>query len=223
LEETDDVTMSARTAGNEEAFLPLEERALVADPRNPREDTMILSFFPTAEGYYDYENFRYIYQYKDHLGNVRVSFVKNSAGDLQVMDTNDYYPFGLSFMKPIRGISVFDPMAIPYNYKYNGKELQETGMYDYGARFYMPDIGRWGVVDPLAHKMPFASPYNYCLNNPINMIDPDGRIPYQLQLGGLHHLVLLGLAFTVMVVDILQEMFLQEFTKKLILIQIKLR
>ncbi|WP_317047550.1 hypothetical protein [Chryseobacterium oncorhynchi] len=28
------------------------------------------------------------------------------------------------------------------NYKYNGKELQETGMYDYGARMYMADLGR---------------------------------------------------------------------------------
>ncbi|MDN3693297.1 RHS repeat-associated core domain-containing protein [Chryseobacterium tructae] len=39
---------------------------------------------------------------------------------------------------------------VTYQYKYNGKELQKTSMYDYGARMYMPDLGRWGVVDPLA-------------------------------------------------------------------------
>ncbi|RRQ46713.1 hypothetical protein [Chryseobacterium sp. SC28] len=102
LEEPDDETMSASKAGEEEAFSWDEDReiALVDTGNPPLEDNIILSFFPTAEGYYDYENFRYIYQYKDHLGNVRVSYVKNSAGALEIKDRNDYYPFGMSFLKP---------------------------------------------------------------------------------------------------------------------------
>ncbi|WP_081874014.1 RHS repeat domain-containing protein [Chryseobacterium sp. JM1] len=130
----------------------------------------VLQFVPTSEGYFDFIKNKYIYNYADHLGNTRVSYMKGSSG-IEVIAENNYYPFGLQH----EGYNIVG--ANPqYQYKYNGKELQtESGMYDYGARFYMADLGRWGVVDPLAEKMRRYSPYNYAFNNPIRFIDPDGR------------------------------------------------
>ncbi|MEY8760865.1 DUF6443 domain-containing protein [Chryseobacterium tongliaoense] len=131
-----------------------------------------LQFFPTAEGFYDYQKNQYIYQYKDHLGNTRVSFARNSAGALEIVDSNDYYPFGMNHLKT--GSAYFAQSSYK-NYKYNGKELQETGMYDYGARLYMADVGRWGVIDEKAEKYVQFSAYNYAANDPIRFIDPDGK------------------------------------------------
>ena len=105
------------------------------------------------------------YFLKDHLGNVHVVVSKG----LSITQITDYYPFGMEI--PIVGIS-------DNQIKYNSKERQaECGLewYDYGARFYDPQLGRWHVVDPLAEKYFDWSPYNYVGDNPIKRIDTDGK------------------------------------------------
>ncbi|WP_245365479.1 DUF6443 domain-containing protein [Chryseobacterium scophthalmum] len=175
---------------------------VVIDPNEVA--VMKLRIIPTSEGYFDVLTNQYIYNYTDHLGNVRLSYSDtNKDGFIQprqylvsqcsgnwnppfefpictdywkpgeIVEVNNYYPFGL-----MHNYTATTQNA--YQYKYNGKELQETGMYDYGARFYMPDIGRWGVVDPMAEDMRRHSPYNYAFNNPINFVDPDGMKPGQI-------------------------------------------
>ncbi|WP_330747703.1 RHS repeat domain-containing protein [Chryseobacterium sp. CP-77] len=98
-----------------------------------------------------------------------------------MIDTNNYYPFGLNHISGSFSTSGFGSF---YSYKYNGKELQENGMYDYGARMYMPDLGRWGTTDPLAEAFRRFSPYHYGADNPVMFVDPDGmrNKPYE---GGL--------------------------------------
>ena len=132
-----------------------------------------LDFVATAEGFYSFTENRYIYQYRDHLGNSRVSFAKNNVGAPEIIDTNNYYPFGLNHTGG-NGINT-SKIGSFYSYKYNGKELQETGMFDYGWRQYMPDLGRWNGMDQLSEKYRSTSPYAYVANNPVLLIDPDGR------------------------------------------------
>ncbi|WP_407500810.1 RHS repeat-associated core domain-containing protein, partial [Elizabethkingia anophelis] len=130
----------------------------------------VLQFVPTSEGYYDVVKNKYIYNYTDHLGNVRLSYTKGASGGAEIIEENNYYPFGLKH----QGYNSTSLANNAYQYKYNGKELQETGMYDYGARMYMPELGRWGVVDPLSEMYYNYTPYNYAAGNPIKYTDPNG-------------------------------------------------
>src|SRR5690606_686038 len=165
----------------------------------------MLNFFPHAEGYVRATSqtedpadpqlvFNYVYNYTDHLGNIRLSYTKDPvSNELDILEENNYYPFGLKhkiyggikkdYLKEEPGNGgggAIRPGVViesPYNYKYNGKEWQDElglGLYDYGWRQYDPAIARWVVSDPLAEQYRRWSPYNYAVNNPLRYIDPDG-------------------------------------------------
>jgi RHS repeat-associated protein len=109
----------------------------------------------------------YDYFIKDHLGNTRVVF---SQGGTNARVT-EYYPFGMDFSTSSRDAQ----------YLYNGKELQDDKLnstaldwYDYGARMYDPQIGRFSTQDAFAEKYFDISPYQYAANNPVLFIDVNG-------------------------------------------------
>jgi RHS repeat-associated protein len=97
-----------------------------------------------------------------------------NTNSLQVVQTTDYYPFGLA----IAAQSYQKQSSLDNDYLYNGKEFQDEynlGMIDYGWRMYDPAIGRWGAVDGMAEKYYSLSQYNFVANNPIKNFDVDGN------------------------------------------------
>lgn len=123
------------------------------------------------------------YNIKDHLGNIRTRYGDKDADGVliyspyndegnEVFGSNHYYPFGMETEGPWMKQSGL------YNaYRYNGKELVDSiGLYDYGARFYDPSVGRFTSVDPLTEERNWLTPYNYVQNNPLIRIDPTGAL-----------------------------------------------
>ena len=122
----------------------------------------------------------YVYIYCSNESSMDVFFdnvqVTHTRGAL--LEETHYYPFGLV----MSGISSKSAGTLTNKYKFGGKELQSNEfsdnsgleMYDFGARNYDQQIGRFHTVDPLASKFPHQSPYSAMDNDPINKIDPTG-------------------------------------------------
>ncbi len=114
--------------------------------------------------------------------------IRHYTGPLQ--EETHYYPFGLT----MAGISSRSyQMATPdcgcgNKVLYNGNELQQkefsdgAGLewYDFNARTYDPQTGRYMQIDPLPDEgeQESLSPYHFSGNNPILYNDPDGKCPW---------------------------------------------
>ena len=68
-----------------------------------------------------------------------------------------------------------DELRSNREYQNNNKLYEQTGLNNYGARYYWDKGSFWLSVDPMSDKYPHLTSYNYCANNPVMLVDPDGR------------------------------------------------
>ena len=115
---------------------------------------------------YQHENEPDCYWYHpDHLGSS--SWITYSDGS--AVQHLHYLPWGEDFV---------DQRSTTWNamYTFSAKEKDtETGYSFFGSRYYSSDLSIWLSVDPMSDKYPSLSPYTYCVNNPMKLVDPNGQ------------------------------------------------
>ncbi|MCP4347172.1 MAG: RHS repeat-associated core domain-containing protein [Desulfobacterales bacterium] len=121
----------------------------------------------------------------DQVGSLRV--VTDASGT--VVKKTDYDSFGNIYSD---SNSTFE---VPFGFA-GGLHDRDTGLVRFGYRDYDPDTGRWTAKDPIRFAGGDTDLYGYCLNDPINFIDPRG----EMTLTELIVVVVIGVAVFVFVV-----------------------
>ena len=107
------------------------------------------------------------FYHSNHLGST--SYITDDKANITQYDA--YLPYGELLVDEHSSSE-----DLPY--KFNGKQFdEETGLYYYGARYLNPMASIWYGVDPLAEKYVTTGGYAYTLDNPVRLIDLDGRRP----------------------------------------------
>ncbi|TDQ22656.1 DUF6443 domain-containing protein, partial [Tenacibaculum caenipelagi] len=142
-----------------------------------------LQFFNHPEGYIKNDNgtFNYVYQYKDHLGNVRLSYADaNNDGVItastEIIEESNYYPFGLKH-KGYNNVTSSIGNSVAQKWNYLGQESnEELGLnwLTFRYRNYMPDLGRFFGVDPVSEEYMSISNFQFAHNSPIWKIELEG-------------------------------------------------
>ena len=144
-----------------------------------------LQYIATSEGFIKFEGnqFGYVYQYKDHVGNVRLTYQdadKNGViAPTEILDESNYYPFGLKHGYYNQLANNFSNSLLP-NSHFNGQpdliDLDASlSLMDF--RMYDSTLGRFLGIDLLADNFADQSPYHFGYNNPVSFADPAGLSP----------------------------------------------
>ena len=151
---------------------------------NYRIDNGTISMIHTDAGYYTPmlpggSGHEHVWSLKDHLGNTRVL----ASGRGASLASYHYDPFGESIDVILNPPSIFFPYdAKESPYRYGGKEWNATtSTYDFEARYLSPSFHRFTTMDPLCEKYYGISPYAYCANDPVNLVDPSGESTWVYQ------------------------------------------
>lgn len=128
-------------------------------------------------GYIDASDSTYHFFVTDHLSSVRA--VTDANGNIE--QVNHYGPYGELLEDSLQSLP-FRVLNSDFNqYKFIGKEWDShIASYDFGARYYSPVMAKWGTQDPLAEDYYRLSPYSYCAEDPVNIIDEKGENYYYL-------------------------------------------
>jgi RHS repeat-associated protein len=117
----------------------------------------------------------------DHLGGTNFM---TDIGGAEVAATRAYYkPFGEFAVEPVQPPPAQPPAQPapqsdkPGHREFTGKELDATGLYDFGARSYDPATGQFIQADEVKSGSSAQSQnsYSYALNNPLVFVDPSGH------------------------------------------------
>jgi RHS repeat-associated protein len=136
----------------------------------------VLEFFGHAEGFVANNSniLKYVFQYKDQVGNVRVSYAANTSGVATILEENHYYPYGLKHAG--YGLNTSDQNAA-YKYRYNSREYHDELGLDMTAmdfRMYDNVLGRFFGIDALSEQNHYLSTYQFGDGNPVIFSDPSG-------------------------------------------------
>ena len=102
---------------------------------------------------------------------------RNYPGYRHSSPDGDSPPFRITATHPVVPQPIMNyESCIMHCYTFSAKEKDsETGLSYFGSRYYSSDLSVWLSVDPQASKYPSLSPYVYCANNPVRVVDPDGE------------------------------------------------